>query len=191
MFASLGSLTNNDEDHHQNEISNQHEDRAVKAPNIPSANALRKEDAMVVIVTDAHVALLTVIHLLGHAAVALLTILVHLVFARLRIKLRQFGGLIKLTGLILLEGFLSPLSHRHLDFLGIFDGRIIIFNRVRRHYLFIIITSFLFIINDDLLCCSSLSFQALIIVLDISQVYPRTYSWVPQYTPRQHQKIKN
>lgn len=111
VLVSVGFLWINVEHHeneHQNEVENQHADSPSEAIDISASDAFAEEDTMVVVVINAHVAVFTVLHILGHVHVAL-----HAVQNLVSVPIRVFSyfvlRLVMPRCLCLLESLLADL----------------------------------------------------------------------------------
>ena len=74
LLTTLWIPVDDKEDKDENEIENEHANGATKAVNIATANAFAEEDTVMVIVIHAHLAIITMFHVLFHVDVAFYTV---------------------------------------------------------------------------------------------------------------------
>jgi hypothetical protein len=69
-FAIFGRNIHHHEDKYHDKVEDQHSNGTSKAIDIPSADAFAEEHTMMVVIIDAHITILTVLHIFSHIDVA-------------------------------------------------------------------------------------------------------------------------
>lgn len=93
MMTYLIDTVENNEDTDHDEVKYKHANRTIKVIDIATSNTLTKENAMMIIFTNTHFAIVTVIHITSHFNVTLVAVVGYNSFTVFTLRDDVFGSI--------------------------------------------------------------------------------------------------